>query len=294
MRYVIRHQTRLAFRTPVREHHCELRVAPIDDDGQRRRSLRLVIEPAAHLHPYVDVFGNLVHAFDVLAPHGELVTLLETEVETARPGEPREPLASSREDAWIADALRAHPPLWDFVVHRSDQTPELSRLFPRGGGDLEAPVRNAGTTVLEAVDAVMTWARAVLDHAPGGRTSDAPLATAVAAGAGDCQDFAHLVVTVVRSWGIPARYVSGYLDPGHSTIAGPDDPATHAWAEVLVPAAGWRGVDAVNGRLADDTYVRVAIGRDRRDVAPRRGTYHGSESREAPEVRLAITRQYQQ
>jgi transglutaminase-like putative cysteine protease len=293
MRYVIRHQTRLAFRTPVREHHCELRVAPIDDDVQHRRSLRLVIEPAAHLHPYVDGFGNLVHAFDVLAAHAELVTLLETEVETA-PDEPREALPWSREDAWIADVLRAHPPLWDFVVHRSEQTPDLSRLCPHGGGDLEAPVRRAGTTVLETVDAVMTWARALLDDAPDGRTSDAPLATAVAAGAGDCQDFAHLVITVARSWGVPARYVSGYLDPGHSTIAGSDDPATHAWAEVLVPGAGWRGVDAVNGRLADDTYVRVAIGRDRRDVAPRRGTYHGSESREAPEVRLAITRQYQQ
>jgi transglutaminase-like putative cysteine protease len=288
VRYVIRHQTRLAFGAPVREHHCELRVAPIDDELQHRRSLRLVIEPAAHLHPYVDGFGNLVHAFDVLAPHSELVTLLETEVETA-PGDPCEPLPSSHEDAWIAGALRAHPWLWDFVVHRSEQTPELSRL-----GDLEAPVRRAGTTVLEAVDAVMIWARAVLDHAPHGRTSDAPLAAAVAAGAGDCQDFAHLVVTVVRSWGVPARYVSGYVDPGHSTIAGSDDPATHAWAEVLVPGSGWRGVDAVNGRLGDDTYVRVAIGRDRSDVAPRRGTYHGSESREAPEVRLAITRQYQQ
>jgi transglutaminase-like putative cysteine protease len=290
VRYVIRHQTRLAFPSPVREHHCELRVAPIDDEGQRRRSLRLVIEPAAHLHPYTDGFGNLVHAFDVLAPHGELVTLLETEVETAPVDALVTTLSPAQEDAWIAEALRAEPPLWDFVVHRSEQTPELARL----GGDLEAPRRGSGATVLQSLDAVMTWARAVLDPAPAGESRDVPLAAAVAAGAGDRQDFAHLVATVVRSWGVPARYVSGYLDPGHSTIAGADDPSTHAWAEVLVPGAGWRGVDAVNGRVADDRYVRVAIGRDRRDVAPRRGTFHGSESREAPEVRLAITRHYQQ
>jgi len=271
VRYVIRHQTRLAFPAPIREHHGELRMAPADDARQRRRSLRLAIEPAAHLHAYTDAFGNLVHHFDVLPPHTELVTLLETEVETT----PAEPLDSTRvpaarEDAWLADALRAHPALWDLVVHCSASTPALAHP----GGHREAPRRQEGTPVLEAVMAAMEWVHAV-------------------AHGGD-RERAQLLIAMVRSWGVPARYVTGYLDPGYATIEGSDDPATHAWAEVLVPGAGWRGVDAVHRRLADETYVRVAVGRDQGDVAPQRGTFHGAQGREAPEVRLAIMRQYQQ
>ncbi len=90
---------------------------------------------------------------------------------------------------------------------------------------------------------------------------------------------------------MPARTVTGYLDPSDGAV---DDRSSHAWAEVLVPDAGWLGFDAVHGRLADARYVRVAAGRDHGDVAPQRGTFLGAGRGDAAEVRSAVMRQYQQ
>jgi len=91
-------------------------------------------------------------------------------------------------------------------------------------------------------------------------------------GTGVCQDFAHLYLAVIRQLGVPARYVSGYLSAGQAT----DEPlATHAWAEVLLPAAGWVGLDIANGRPVDARYAKIAIGRDYADVPPVRGAYSG-------------------
>jgi transglutaminase-like putative cysteine protease len=289
VRLVIRHQTRLAFATPVREHHCELRVAPADDGRQARRALRIAVEPAARLRPYSDAFGNLVHAFDVLSPHRELVTLVEAEVETSD-ADPLEfvPVPPERELAWIAEALRAHPPLWDFVVHRSAATPAVEQV-PTG---IPTPYRDDDDPVLDCVRGAMAWVGRALVHVTEAQSADAtPLAQAIEAGAGTSQDFAHLLVSVVRSWGVPARIVAGYLDPGDGGL---DERATHTWAEVLVPGGGWIGFDAVHERVADARYVRVATGRDHADTAPRRGTFLGAERGNVVEVRSAIMRQYQQ
>jgi transglutaminase-like putative cysteine protease len=109
-------------------------------------------------------------------------------------------------------------------------------------------------------------------------------------GAGVCQDFAHLFITVARHWGIPARYVMGYLDPG-KTDGKQAAPATHAWAEALVPGGGWIGFDATHNLLANDAYVPVAIGRDYLDAAPQRGSYKGDDPGQPPQVQITMMQQ---
>ena len=289
MRYLIRHETRLGFAETVREHHCELRLAPIDDAVQRRLTLRLEVDPAAVLHPYTDAFGNLVHHFDVFAAHDRLVTRLETEVEThlANPFE-YAPVPVAREREWLADALRAHPPLWDFALHASPSTPALATLGP----ELGAPTWPSHVPLLEAVQTGVAWVAGRLAYETGSSAVDTPLAAVLARGAGVCQDFAHLLVSVVRSWDVPARYVMGYVDRGDAPDA-PEAQATHAWAEVLIPGAGWRGFDAVHQLVVNDTYVKVAVGRDYWDAAPQRGTFQGPHGGETPDVTLAVVRQGQ-
>lgn len=288
MRVVIQHRTSYVFATPVREHHCELRMAPADDGRQRRLALRIAVEPAARLRPYVDAFGNLVHAFDVLAPHRELVTLVEAEVETAD-GDRLDAVAiePERELAWIAEALHAHPPLWDFVLHRSPATPTVEQLATT----VTPPWRDDDTAVAECMDGAMAWVGRVLPH-----VADAPaapsLAQAIRAGAGTSRDVAHLLATVVRSWGVPARVVTGYVAGEDGVVL--DERAAHEWTDVLVPGAGWVGYDAAHARVADARYVRVATGRDHADVAPQRGTFLGADGERAIEMRAAIVRQYQQ
>jgi transglutaminase-like putative cysteine protease len=109
--------------------------------------------------------------------------------------------------------------------------------------------------------------------------------------AGVSQDFAHLLIAIIRSWGCPARYVMGYQDPSCVDEGKTTPQAIHAWAEVLIPGAGWRGLDATNGLLADHTYVRVAVGRDSRDAPPQRGSFHGDGDGKDAIVSLQVTRQ---
>src|SRR5260370_32942252 len=99
---------------------------------------------------------------------------------------------------------------------------------------------------------------------------------------GVCQDFAHLLIGMCRAIDIPARYVSGYIvASGQSESQAPSrgSGASHAWVEVFTPTHGWRGFDPTNNLVANDHYVKVAIGRDYHDVPPTRGTYHGGPTR---------------
>lgn len=301
MRYVIQHETTLAFPKPVREHQCELRLVPREDE--RQWVLRAVIEsdPASPVGGYLDCFGNRVSTLSLVTPHDSLTVTLVAEVETllANPfGFARVPAA--QEEAWIAAELRRDPRLFDFVLHRSERVPTLEGLESQPS----PPARPPHGSVIEAIQLAMEWAGESFRYEPGSSGVHAPLANLFEKRAGVCQDFAHLLVATARGWGIPARYAMGYLDPGYAegedgpvdetTIESDPTGATHAWAEVLVPGAGWRGFDATQNLIVNDTYVTVAVGRDSRDAAPLRGSFKGDDGGESPRVRLRVARQQQQ
>lgn len=286
MRYLIEHETLLEFPKPVREHQCELRLAPREDAGQRRLSCEIEIAPEAPLSTHLDCFGNLVHRFSLLAPHDRVRVHVRTEVETAL-ANPFDyvPLDPRDERAWLAQRLDETPSLHDFVLHRSDAVPDAAAL-----AGTEPPAWAADRTLLQNVQAAMAWSAATFRYAPGTTEVHGALAEFAEQRAGVCQDFAHLVVSLVRSWGFAARYVMGYVDTG--AIGGDDAPvqATHAWAEVLIPGAGWRGFDATVGLVANDAYVPVAIGRESRDAAPLRGTFKGDATGPPPRVAVRVSR----
>ncbi|HVO22821.1 MAG TPA: transglutaminase family protein [Candidatus Margulisiibacteriota bacterium] len=284
MRYVIDHETRLTFAQPVREHQCELRLAPSDSSVQRVQGVSIEVEPTARLDRYVDYFGNQVHHFDVVNPHSRLVTRLHATVETLL-GNPFDfPLVPpQRERDWIADTLKAQPRLWDYVLSFSPLTPDLNRTELPG---LEAPTHSPARRILDSVLAAAEWITGTLEYRPGATRVHSILEEVWRARAGVCQDFAHLLIAVVRSWDVPARYVMGYQDPECAEDGAA--PAPHAWAEVLIPGAGWRGFDPTASLVVNDRYVVVAVGRDSLDAAPQRGSFKGEESGEEPEVTLQI------
>lgn len=288
MRYLITHETTLTFPMPVREHHCELRLVPLSDHRQHCLDSKIEIEPAASLRRYVDGFGNTVHHFAVIPPHDSLKTRIKIDVETLV-SNPFNfvPVPPARENEWIGETLRAHPPLWDFVLHRSVFTPDLSRM-PH---DLSAPKWTPGTPLVETAQNAMEWVAETLEYVPGSSDTDTPLEKVLQQKSGVCQDFAHLMLAVVRGWGVPARYVMGYVDPGYREDEEAEPQATHAWVEVLIPGGGWLGFDAVHQLVANDTYVPVAVGRDYRNAAPQRGTFQGPESKEIPTVMLQVAPQ---
>lgn len=287
MRLLIEHETRLAFPAHVREHQCELRLAPRDDETQRRLSCRIDVEPHAELREHRDCFGNAVHRFSLLAPHDRLVARVASEVETSLENPfAYVPVAPAAERAWLDRQLRDDPRLLDFVLHRSDTVPALEESL----GGVPVPAYQPGRSLLDNVLAAMRWAAESFRWDPSTTAVHAALADFAEQRAGVCQDFAHLLVAWVRNHDFAARYVMGYVEGNTVPEETQGEQATHAWAEVLIPGAGWRGFDATAGLVANDCYVPVAVGRDSRDAAPVRGTFKGDEGSASPRVSVRVQR----
>lgn len=286
MRYLIEHETELRFAEPVREHQLELRLAPREDAWQRLVACEIEIEPAATLREHRDCFGNRVHRASLPAPHDRVVVRVRAEVETRRENPfGWVPLRPAEERVALARALRETPRLYEWVLHRSESVPDLEAL----AGEHALPAWDETLTIVENLQATMAWARERFAYDPDATDAHAPLAVLLEKRAGVCQDFAHLLVAWARRAGVPARYVSGYVEPAEEA----GEQATHAWAECLVPNAGWLGFDATHGLLAHDRYVAVAVGRDSRDAAPLRGAFKGDDPGAPPQVRLRVQRQQQ-
>lgn len=288
MHYLIEHETILEYPQTVREHHVELRLIPRTDSHQQVVSCRIETEPAAELASYTDYFGNRVDYFCVIPPHNRLVTRLRAEVETLKenPFDFRT-VSPVDERTWLKEAVRTAPPLNDYVLHRSLLTPSVLKLVETV--EFPLPRFDADRPLLDSLLELLAWVPTVLEYRSGTTAVHGALSEALRQGSGVCQDFAHLFISVARSWGIPTRYVMGYLDPG--ICATGEQLATHAWAEALVPGAGWMGFDATHNLLANDHYVAVAVGRDSYDAAPQRGSFKGDSAGEQPTVKVSVQEQ---
>jgi len=232
----------------VRLLHTELRVLPRDRaSGQRVLTSALTLDPAAEARPLTDVFGNVIHHVDFLRAVEVLRVAVSAEVKTSGDPEP-EPTLSP-----LLSRLYCQPTV------RAPFAPAFERLLPAGGDALEAG--------REVSARLHDWFQFET-----GSTDVSQTATEFfAQGAGVCQDFAHLMVSLMRMRGWAARYVSGYLAPIEGESAG---GASHAWVQVLAHDAWW-GFDPANGVLQDERYVVTAVGRDYDDVPPLRGTFRG-------------------
>jgi transglutaminase-like putative cysteine protease len=292
VRYRIERYGRALFSAPVREHHFELRVAPWNDANQRLIALELTIHPETPTGMHYDCFGNQVHRASVMSAHNEVQVRLVAEVETllVNPFDYK-PTIPERELEWIAGSLHEAPRLLDFLLCRSRQVPDLAPLVRDG---MTLPTYQPGQAVLSQITEAMAWIQQTFTFDPEGVGARPALADLFEEGVGSSRDLAHLLIALVRSWGFPARYVRGYLDPGYFE---PDDEdeepralpqISHAWAEVLIPGAGWRGFDPGRGLLADQTYIRVAIGRDADDAPTHRNTFKGEAEAEEREDRLDV------
>jgi len=285
MHYLIEHETVLEYPGAIREHHVELRLAPRSDEYQTVTSCVIETEPAVELASYSDYFLNRVDYFCVIPPHTRLLTRLRAEVETRREN-PLDfiPVTVAEQQQWMQDALRRQPRMNDFLLHRSAVTPNTLKLADALPGAL--PGLDRERTIMDCLMDLMNWIPTVLNYRSGATVVHGDLVQAVRQGAGVCQDFAHLFITVARSWGVPARYVMGYLDPGIGS--GGEELATHAWAEALVPGGGWVGFDTTNTLLANDRYIAVCVGRDSYDAAPQRGSFKGESGGEQPSVKVSV------
>lgn len=261
MRYVIEHEIVVRCAPPVDELHCELRLTPLERDQHCRR-IAMTGRPPATTRTSTDAFGNVVTSVTVAGAHPLARIRVDAEVETMLEN-PFEfallPVAAER--GWLAARIAADPTLHELVRHRSAFSADPIDLQP----GLDLPVWDQGVGLLEALLSASAWVASELRYVtqPTPATS---LGAVLAQGGGDCWDFAHLLIAVVRRWGVPARLATGFVDSGYDSAETPCRLGLHAWADVLIPGGGWRGIDATHGLVANDTYVPVAVGRDGLDV----------------------------
>ncbi len=282
----IRHVTEYRYEQPVRESLMELRMQPRKSAGQRLISFDLAVEPRAPLFSYVDDFGNAVHHFDVPQPHDTLTIETRAAVETQPAQALPEALDMGEWDRLRGDFVRGE--CFDFLrPHGFVQVTEALTRF-MAERDLEDLRRRDPLTAVRALNAAIYQA---FDYTPGITDADSPIDLALTEGRGVCQDFAHVMLAVCRAWGVPARYVSGYLFTDHRQGDRSDPDATHAWVEVFLPTLRWIGFDPTNNVLTGERHVAVAIGRDYGDAPPTRGVYKGeAESQLAVAVSVARAR----
>jgi transglutaminase-like putative cysteine protease len=281
MRLTIHHETVYDYPYPVTNSINEAWLRPLTDERQSCLSFRLTTRPGSDPRPYEDYFGNTVYHFDIYEQHRKLQILAEAEVLTEpfdagaallTDPAPFEPLAQA-DDQWL-DFLSSTP-----LTTPGERIQELGRLLA-----------GEGTTVASMARALADAVRGSMRYQFGYTTVGTTAEQALSGGAGVCQDYTHIFLSVSHLLGIPARYVSGYLFDGD---AAGDVQKTHAWPEVLLPATGWVGLDVTNGNAVDERYVRVAIGRDYADVPPVRGAYSGAAG-SGPAVSVFVREEEQQ
>lgn len=273
MFYSIRHVTRFRYSAPISESVMELRMQPRTEGGQRCHTFKLQTTPRARLQGYTDYLGNVVHHFDVPGRHANLTVTAEGLIEVQAPPQLPEALGPH---AWDAlDALLSDHSSWDMLQpsHFARPSAELLGL----ARELKIDRQADPLLTLRYVNSAVFQAFA---YAPQTTRVDSPIEEALRARRGVCQDFAHVMIALVRELGIPCRYVSGYLFHRHEDHDRSEADATHAWVEALLPELGWIGFDPTNNLVASERHVRTAVGRDYEDVPPTRGVYKGGASGE--------------
>jgi transglutaminase-like putative cysteine protease len=285
-RYHLVHITEFLYDGPVSESYNEVRLRPIHDEKQSCLSFRLTTSPISRSTPYRDAYGNWTHQFNVLPEHSHLRVEAESVVLTHEAsGVDGDRVMLSEFDS---RSHHFHEEHFDFIAS-TEYVPHLAGLAEL----IEVAERASDGTVEGFARAASNVIHERIRYVKGTTHVHSSIEDSLSVGAGVCQDFAHLMLGVVRMRGLPARYVSGYLVP--SSAASPDakqeevigGQASHAWTEVLMPNSGWMGFDPTLGGPVGLRHVRVAYGRDYGDVAPVRGVYKGhAGQRLAVDVRV--------
>lgn len=270
------HRTAYSYDAPVQASYNEARMTPLSDAHQSTVSTELRTDPATRPFSYVDYWGTLVSAFDLHDRHDALVITATSVVET----EPEEPPVAEADWARLAS-----PEVTDRFAELLDPT-----RYTQPEPDLveQAKTLADGLDPVETVLAVCGWTRQSLEYQPGVTGVHTSAMEALKAGRGVCQDYAHLAIALLRSLGVPTRYVSGYLHPVADAGRGVEVAGeSHAWIEAWT--GQWWGHDPTNDTGIGERHVIAARGRDYADVSPLRGIYAGRAA-SALDVRVTVTR----
>ncbi|PRY17240.1 transglutaminase family protein [Kineococcus rhizosphaerae] len=280
MRLRIVHTTTHTYDGDVVASFNEARMTPLTTPHQTTLDARLEISPTATVTPYWDYWGTHVTAFDLHARHDRLVTTATSLVETDR-GRGRGGTAH-RSLSW--DDLGGDD-VTDTLAEFLAPTPRTTA--PADGFADQVRDLVAGADPREAAHRICSWVHDAVEYVPGATGVHATAEESWVLRRGVCQDLAHLALAGLRTVGVPARYVSGYLHPRRAPEVGQEVAGeSHAWIDFFDGA--WTGWDPTNDIAVGDRHVVVARARDYSDVSPLQGVYSGPRS--TVDARVLVTR----
>jgi len=269
MFYRIRHLTRFQYSSPVTESIMEVRMLPRTEGAQSCLSFDLSVTPRTQVQSYRDYLGNTIHHFSIPGAHKQLQIVAESLMEVKPPAPLPHSLAPS---AWEElDNETASNDFCEMLIPSSVAKP--TALLQKLIVELDAVRRDDPLSLVQELNMRLFDAFEYESHVT---HVDSPIDDALSHRKGVCQDFAHIMIAILRQLRIPARYVSGYLHHREQDRDRSSDGATHAWLEAWLPSLGWLGLDPTNDLIAGERHIRAAIGRDYPDVPPTRGVFKGN------------------
>jgi transglutaminase-like putative cysteine protease len=266
MKYTIQHKTVYAYLEPVSLCHNIARLVPRNTREQTCTNTHILISPEPdRINEYEDFFGNKIIYFSIEKEHRELSVQVTSEVERSE-GAAMETGSEQNDILEIKQYIFETPmTAWDAQIFQYAKESFI-------------PERQVIEAALDLTQRIFKD----FEYKPGHTTVATPLGVLMKERKGVCQDFAHLAIACVRSIGIPARYVSGYMETlspeGAEKLIGVD--ASHAWFSVYIQGRGWTDFDPTNNCLVSDQHITIGWGRDYADIAPLEGIILSSGSHE--------------
>ena len=295
MEFEISHITDYSYQNAAAEAYLEARLTPPDLPSQTVRSRKLTVEPAVKLSGYIDYFGNAVDFFSLPYRHRSLVITSRVEIQTHDAPRPAAALEVSINEA---RQIMSSAPAEIFDYLQATETVTTYSKDALGWGKRYL----AGNRPLgEALEALNLAVNQQFAYASGSTDNSTPLAQVWEQKKGVCQDFTHIMLSVLRTARLPARYVCGYIEAvappsatANNTIGRAGRTlvgaiATHAWVEVMVPGMSWVALDPTNKQWCGERHITVSRGRDFRDATPVRGTFKGT-GKQSMKVKVFVKR----
>lgn len=262
--YKIHHVTRYEYDVPVRESVSEIKLTPYVCAEQETLKHELIITNSPSVELYDDYWKNKTGTFNIIPPHQSLVIESKLLIRT---------LNTSRINVTIQDGFDTLKK--DIAL--SLQLLELSLpeiITSDDAINVIIQTMPPGKNVAENVEYFSGFIFKNFKYVKDVTTTTTTVDDILSHKAGVCQDFAHVLLQLLRTLGIPSRYVSGYICPNKNGMRG--EGATHAWVEAWLPGYGWAGIDPTNNTWVMDAHVKLAVGRHFKDCTPIKGTFKGS------------------
>ena len=275
MLFRVTHTTDYRYGEPVAEAYLELRLTPLSREGQTVQDHRLTIEPARRTSGYRDYFGNEVAFLSLPFRHSRLTIRSEALVKTESEALPEDSLELTTQEA--RQILTGSLPLvFDYLqptdmVKIGREAVQWAKRYLAGQVVLRKGLENLNRAIYEN-----------FQYRKGATNFSTDVSTIWRDRIGVCQDFAHIMLSVLRTAGLPSRYVCGYIETAPPRGDNGEEKrlvgsvATHAWVEVLLPGQHWVALDPTNNRWCGEQHIAVSFGRDASEAAPIRGTFKGS------------------